>query len=306
MRIAFHSRGSGREPGFGLTLLRRAGLWAWFILGLWWFCGALPARGQSQAGRPALLRDVGIDQKLNGQIPLDLSFRDESGKTVQLREFFGEKPAILTLVYYECPMLCTQVLNGLVRSLKDIQLGAGEDFSIVIVSIDPRETPELAASKKRIYAGLYGRPKAQAGWHFLTGEEAPIRELAKAVGFRYAYDPESGQYAHATAIMVLTPAGRVSRYYYGIEYLPRDLRLGLVEASAGRIGSAVDQILLFCYHYDPATGKYGLIISRVTQAAGLATVLILGFSVLVMFRGEKYKKIPGPADEKGGASARAR
>ena len=171
---------------------------------------------------------------MNEQIPLDLNFRDETGKTVRLREYFGEKPVILVLAYYECPMLCTQVLNGLTRSLQGMTLDVGKQFNVVTVSINPRETPELAFAKKRIYAGIYGRPLAEQGWHFLTGDQPSIQELARAVGFRYAFDPESGQYAHASGIMVLTPEGRLSRYFYGIQYHSRDLRLSLVEASAGK------------------------------------------------------------------------
>jgi protein SCO1/2 len=238
--------------------------------------------------RPQLLRDVGIDQKLNGQVPLDLSFRDETGRSVRLEDYFGQRPVVLALVYFECPMLCTQVLNGLLRSLQNLNLDAGRQFEVLAVSINPRETPELAAAKQKTYVGLYGRPGASGGWHFLTGDEPAIERLAKSVGFRYAYDPVSGQYAHATAIMVLTPEGKISRYFYGIEYPARDLRLGLVEASAGRIGSPADQVLLFCYHYDPTTGKYGLVISNIVRAAGLATALALGIFMLVMFRRERY------------------
>lgn len=248
---------------------------------------------RAQTARPALLTDVGIDQKLNERVPLDLSFRDDTGNTVRLREYFGEKPVILSLVYYDCPMLCTQVLNGLERSLQGISLDVGKQFNVVTLSINPRETPGLAAVKKRIYAGMYGRRLAEQGWHFLTGEEEAIKELARAVGFHYAYDPESGQYAHATAIMVLTPDGRLSRYFYGIQYPSRDLRLGLVEASAGKIGTPVDQLLLFCYHYDPATGKYGLVILNVVRAAGLATVLAIAGLVLVLFRRERLARKEG-------------
>jgi protein SCO1 len=293
MSMTFLSGSQNRHSTFPRHTPRpHALLGLWVFLMLWAF-GPSTARAQSQNARPRLLRDVGIDQKLNEQIPLDLSFRDESGKSVILREYFGDKPVILALVYYDCPMLCTEVLNGLLRSLENIRLGVGKEFSVLTVSFNPRETPGLAASKERIYVGLYGRPGGAEGWHFLTGEEASIQRLAKAVGFRYAYDPDSGQYAHATGIVVLTPMGRIARYYYGIEYPSRDLRLGLVEASAGRIGSPVDQILLFCYHYDPATGKYGLLIMNVIRAAGLATILGLGILLLVMFRAERDRKTEG-------------
>ena len=239
--------------------------------------------------RPELLKDVGIDQKLNDAIPLGLAFRDENGSTAKLSEFFGQKPVVLALVYYNCPMLCTQVLNGLDRSLKDLPMDIGKDFNVVTVSIDPSETPKLASAKRDLYTGIYGRPGAARGWHFLTGEESQIRQLANAVGFRYAYDADSKQFAHASAVMVLTPGGKISRYFYGITYPARDMRLGLVEASEGKIGSAVDQLLLFCYHYDPVTGKYGMLISRVIKAGGLLTVLAIGILVLVLSRNEHYK-----------------
>ncbi|MGD0964066.1 MAG: SCO family protein [Candidatus Acidiferrales bacterium] len=247
---------------------------------------------QNLGQRPELLKDVGIDQRLNDEIPLDLAFRDEHGKTVELAQFFGSKPVILTLVYYNCPMLCTQVLNGLDRTLKQIPMEIGKDFTVVTVSIDPTERPVLAEAKQAMYAGMYGRPGAAEGWHFLTGDEPQIKQLARAVGFRYAYDSESKQYAHASVIMMLTPEGRLSRYFYGIQYPERDIRLGLEEASQGKISSPVDSILLFCYHYDPHTGKYGLLISRVIQLAGLLTVVIGGIFLFVMFRSEHYT-LPG-------------
>ena len=238
--------------------------------------------------RPELLKEVGIDQNLNSPVPLDLTFRDEAGHAVKLSQYFGRKPVILSLVYYNCPMLCTQVLNGLDRGLRDVPLNLGKDFEVVTVSIDPSETAKLAAAKRDLYTGIYGRAGASEGWHFLTGDEAQIKQLAGAVGFRYAYDPGSKQFAHASGIMVLTPSGKISRYFYGIQYPSRDLRLGLVEASEGRIGSPVDQILLFCYHYDPVTGKYGLLISRVIKAAGILTVLAIGLMIFVLARREHY------------------
>ena len=243
---------------------------------------------QTAGVRPALLRDVGLDQRLGDSIPLDLTFRDEHGQPVALRQFFGQKPVILTLVYYQCPMLCTEVLNGLLRSSKELPLEIGRDFSIVTVSIDPNERSVLAEVKHELYSGLYGRPGGPQGWHFLTGEEAQIKALARAVGFRYAYDSASGQFAHPSGIMVLTPEGKLARYFYGISYPSRDLRLGLVEASQEKIGSPIDQILLYCYHYDPATGRYGLLISRVIQAAGALTVLSLALVIAILFRRENY------------------
>ena len=247
---------------------------------------------QNIGQRPELLKEVGIDQKLNDEIPLDLTFRDEHGNTVELAQYFGSKPVILTLVYYNCPMLCTQVLNGLDRTLKQIPMDIGKDYNVVTVSIDPSEQPVLAEAKQAMYVGMYGRPGAAEGWHFLTGDEKDIKQLAQAVGFRYAYDADSKQFAHASAIMMLTPEGRMSRYFYGIQYTERDVRLGLVEASQGKISSPIDQVLLFCYHYDPHTGKYGLLISRVLQLAGLVTMLVGGICLYFLFRGEHYT-LPG-------------
>ena len=244
---------------------------------------------QAQNVRPAPLRDVGIDQKLNEQLPLNLTFRDETGKPVQLRQYFGHKPVILSLVYYDCPMLCTLVLNGLVRSLRVVPLDVGDQFDVVTVSFDPRETAALAAAKKETYVKRYARAQASQGWHFLTGEEASIQQLTRAVGFRYAYDAKSGEFAHATGIMVLTPTGRLARYFYGIDYSPRDLRLALVEASAHKIGSVVDQLLLFCFHYDPKTGKYSLVVMNVLRVAGMGTLLALGSFLFVMFRRDRRK-----------------
>jgi protein SCO1/2 len=243
---------------------------------------------QSVGVRPDLLKDVGIDQKLGQQVPLNLAFRDETGKAVQLNQYFGQKPVLLSLVYFNCPMLCTQVLNGQEAAMKGLPMDAGDQFEAVTVSIDPSDRPVLASVKKQMYMGMYGRADAARGWHFLTGEEAQIKQLASAVGFRYAYDPDSKQFAHASAIMVLTADGKISKYFYGIQYSPRDLRLGLVEASARKIGTPVDSILLFCYHYDPHTGKYGLLISRLIQAGGLLTVLATGVMMLIFFRRERY------------------
>jgi protein SCO1/2 len=238
--------------------------------------------------RPELLKEVGIDQKLNESIPLDLTFRDETGQNVKLAQFFGAKPVILSLVYYNCPMLCTQVLNGLERSLKDVPMDIGKQFNVVTVSIDSTERPVLASTKRALYAGLYGRPGAIDGWHFLTGDEPQIKQLANAVGFRYAYDSQTKQFAHASAIMMLTAQGKISRYLYGIQYSSRDLRLGLVDASEGKIGTPVDQILLFCYHYDPATGKYSLLISRIIKVAGIFTILVIGIGIFLLARSEHY------------------
>lgn len=237
---------------------------------------------------PPILRDVGIDQKLNDQIPLDLVFRDESGSVVHLGEYFRQKPVVLVLAYYDCPMLCTLVLNGLVHSLKEMKFNVGQQFEVVTVSFDPTEKPALAAAKKAIYVSLYNRPGAAAGWHFLTGDESSIHRLTQAVGFHYNYDSQTRQYIHATGIMVLTPEGRLARYFYGIRYPAGNLRLGLVEASQGKIGSPVDEVLLYCSQYDPATGKYSVIISHVLKIAALVTILSLGSLVLAMSLGGKH------------------
>lgn len=239
--------------------------------------------------RPDLLKDVGVDQKLNQTIPLDLTFRDEHGKTVQIGKYFGQKPVILTLVYYSCPMLCTQVLSGMEAGLRNVSLNMGEDYNVVTLSIDPSEGSNLARVKQEMYSGVYGRPGAAEGWHFLTGDAPQIKKLADAVGFRYAYDPDSKQFAHASALMILTPEGKLSKYFYGIQYPARDLRLGLVEASEGKIGTPVDAMMLFCYHYDPATGKYGLLVSRLIKGGGALTVLLIGLMMFVLFRKEHYE-----------------
>jgi protein SCO1/2 len=276
------------------VMVARAGI-AGVVLGLVLLAGPRTVEAQLQdpmqsiGVRPELLKDVGIDQKMNNQVPLGLTFRDEHGEPVQLARYFGHgKPVILTLVYYNCPMLCTQVLNGVLQSLKDLRANVGEEFEVLTVSIDPTEKPVLASAKHELYTGIYGRPGAADGWHFLTGDEPQIKQLASAVGFRYAYDPDSKQFAHASVIIMLTPEGKVSRYYYGIQYPTRDLRFGLMEASEGKIGSPVDAILLFCYHYDPVSGKYGLLISHVIQIAGAITVLVIGALVLFLARGEHY------------------
>jgi protein SCO1/2 len=233
---------------------------------------------------PPSLQGVGIDQRLDEQIPLDTKFRDESGRTVELGRYFGSKPVVLALVYYECPMLCTEILNGMVGSLKGISFNAGREFEVVSVSFNPKDTPELAAMKKQNYVRRYGRAGSEDGFHFLTGDQASIDALTRAVGFRYKYDEKSGQFAHASAIYVLTPQGRLSRYFYGVEYAPRDVRLGLVEASRNKIGSPADQLLLFCYHYDPATGKYGAVAMNILRLAGAGFMLVLVASLLVLWR----------------------
>jgi protein SCO1 len=248
--------------------------------------------------RPALpgaLQGVGIDQRLDQQIPLSLTFHDEFGRDVQLSSFFHGKPVILALVYYRCPMLCTQILNGLESSLKVVSFTPGKDFEVLAVSFDPKDTPQLAASKKQLYLRRYGRQGTANGWHFLTGDETNIHALTEAVGYHVKYDPTTDQWAHASGIMIATPEGRLSRYFYGVEYSPRDMRLGLVEASASKIGTPVDQILLFCYHYDPTTGKYGALAVGSVRVAGAAFVLIGGGFLAFMFLRESRARRVGRA-----------
>jgi protein SCO1/2 len=237
---------------------------------------------------PAILNGVGIAQNLNQQLPLSLTFTDDAGKQVQLASYFGKRPAILALVYYQCPMLCSEELNGLTGALQMVKFVPGKDFDVIVVSIDPTEGTDLAAAKKRSYLKRYGHPETAAGWHFLTGTQANIDALTKAVGFGYVKIPgpdgKLTQFAHASSIQIVTPEGKLAQYYMGVEYSPKDLRLGLVEASANRIGSPVDNILTYCYHYDPKTNKHSLIVARVVQLGGLVTMFSLGGFMLAMFR----------------------
>jgi protein SCO1/2 len=240
--------------------------------------------------RPNVIKDIDFVQRLDAQVPLDLPFRDEMGRAVTFGDYFHEdRPVILALVYYECPMLCTQVLNGLVSSLRALTFDVGREFDVIAVSFDPKETSGLARDKKAAYLDDYNRPQTASGWHFLTGDPASIEKLTNAVGFKYRYDEAIDQYAHAAGITVLTPEGRVSRYFYGIEYSARDLRLGLVDASQNRIGTLVDRVLYLCYHYDPSTGRYGLLTMRVLKAGGVLTMATLGIFWVVMFRRERRK-----------------
>src|SRR5579863_1635208 len=237
--------------------------------------------------RPPRLENVAIEQRLDAQIPPDLTFRDDAGKAVKLGDYFGRKPTILNLVYYNCTMLCGEALAGLASAMRLVKFDVGNEFDVITVSFDPRETPEMAAAKKIDYVKRYGRANAAMGWHFLTGQPDAINALTKAVGFNYQYDPKSNQYAHATAIMVLTPQGRISRYFYGVDFPPTDLRMGLVEASQGKIGNAVDAVLLYCYHYDPETGKYGAMVANILKVGAGITILMLAALLLVLFRLEK-------------------
>jgi protein SCO1/2 len=249
--------------------------------------GARPETGTTSNGLPSALRNVGIDQKLNQQLPLDLVFRDENGNAVKLGQFFGHKPVVLSLVYYDCPMLCTQVLNGMVTSFRVLPFQIGNEFDVVTISFDPRESAALATAKKKVYVGYLPEKMqsgANSGWHFLTGDEASIKQITDAVGFRYHYDEATKQFAHASAIMVTTPQGKLSRYFYGIDYPARDLRLGLIESAQNKIGTPVDQLLLYCYHYDPATGRYGAVVMNIMRIAGIATLIGLGLMVLLLRR----------------------
>jgi protein SCO1/2 len=234
--------------------------------------------------RPPRLENVGIEQHLNAQVPPELTFREDTGKIVKLGDYYGRKPLILNLVYYNCTMLCGEALAGLASAMRLVKFDVGNEFELITVSFDPRETPEMAAAKKKDYVGRYGRANAAAGWHFLTGQPDSINALTKAVGFQYQYDPKSNQYAHATAIMVLTPQGRISRYFYGVDFPPKDLRMGLVEASQGKIGNAVDAVLLYCYHYNPETGKYGAMVANILRLAAAATILIMGIFLFILWR----------------------
>jgi protein SCO1/2 len=236
----------------------------------------MPAASQPGMPDPNVFEEVGIDQKLGGQIPLDLRFRNEKGEIVTLTDYFGSKPVIVSLVYYNCPMLCTQILNGMVETFRIINFTAGQEFEVVTVSIDPSESPFLADEKKAGYIEQYARAGSDRGWHFLTGDQQSITRLADAVGFRYVYDRQTKQYAHASGIMVATPEGKLARYLYGIEYVAKDLTFSLMEASDNKIGSPVEKLLLLCYHYDPATGKYGLLVTNILRAGGVLVVLLLG------------------------------
>jgi len=243
--------------------------------------------GMISSSMPPVLSGIGFDQNIDQRVPLDTTFRDEGGRTVTLGDYFGKRPVVMVFAYYDCPMLCTQVINGLSSALGVMSLEPGIDFEIVTVSFNPHDTPTSATAKKAVYLERYRRPHAAESWHFLSGDQPSIERLTKAAGFRYAWDADTKQYAHPSGVIVLTPDGRLSKYLFGIEYGPRDLRLGIVEASAGKVGTPVDSLLLYCYHYDPMTGRYGLVIMRAMRLAGGATVLALGAFIFVMVRRER-------------------
>lgn len=234
--------------------------------------------------------DVGIEQKLGEMIPLDLEFFDEEGKTVQLGQYFNDKPVILTLVYYNCPRLCNLVLNGVLKSIRMIPQELGKDYDIVTISFNPKDTPELAKTKKTNYLKKYEGQQKEAGWHFLTGTPEAIQKITEAVGFQYEYIEESGEFAHGSGIMVLTKEGKVSQYLYGIDYNAKDLRLALTESSDGKVGTLVDQVLLLCFHYDPKMGKYGVSIMKTLRAGGVITIAGLFGFLLFQFRKERKAK----------------
>ena len=303
-------KAEGRRQKAAVNLLRRSA----FCLLLSAFClllsaNSFPAFGQGWAQTPPplasedpssrkvrLLENVGIDQRLGEQLPLDLAFRDENGAAVRLGDYFGKKPVVLTLVYYTCPMLCNQVLNGLTSALDVLSFDIGKEFEVVTVSFDPRETPDLASNKKETYIQWYKRPGAADGWHFLTGDKASIDKLTEAAGFHYKYDAATNQFVHASGIMLATPDGKLARYFYGIEYAPKDLRLGLIEASEKRIGNPVDRLLLYCFHYNPSAGKYSAVAMSFLKLVGGATLIGLVAMLWLLRR----KHPPQPHAESGG------
>ena len=240
--------------------------------------------GKSSSGLPTQLQNVGFEPQLNAQLPLDVNFRDESGREVQLREYFGRKPVVLALVYYGCPMLCNQVEMGVVGSLKMLSFNPARDYEVLFVSFDPRETPDMAAKKKAAALSRFGRPETAAGWHFLTGKEEAIRAVATAANFRYSFDEKHNLFAHASGIMLLTPDGRISRYFYGVEYPSRDVRLGLVDASAGKIGTPIDHLLLFCFQYNPETARYSATVLRIVRLGGVLTILAIVVGIVIFRR----------------------
>ena len=277
-------------------------VWLWALgIGLWAVsvgsvnaqqAPGLPGAGAHDVGLPSTtvpkqLENVTFEQRLGTKLPLDATFRDEAGRAVTLADYFGKRPVVLAFVYYSCPMLCTQVLNGMSRAVKVMPFTVGEDFDVVYVSFDPRDTPQSAAEKKQAQLEDYKQTAAASGWHYLTGDEPSIERLTSAAGFSYRWDETSGQYAHVSGVLVVTPDGRLSRYFYGVEYSPKELRMALVESSEGNVGSLVDQLLLYCYHYNPATGRYGVVAMNLVRLGGVVTLIVLASFIWVMRRRER-------------------
>jgi protein SCO1/2 len=267
---------------------------------------AVPSNiGVNSTTMPAQLQNVGFDPQLNAQIPLDLPFVDENGANVQLRDYFKQRPVVLAFVYYGCPMLCNQVEQGVVGSLRMLSFTPGRDYEVVFVSFDPRESPDMAAQKKKSALDHFRRPEAASGWHFLTGTKESIDAATKAANFRYSFDAKTNLFAHASGIMLLTPDGRISRYFYGVEYPGRDMRLGLVDASAGKIGTPIDHVLLFCYQYDPSSATYSASILKIIRLGGILTVLCIVGGILIFRRrdaaqaGIKRAQSAGTLNERG-------
>jgi protein SCO1/2 len=258
--------------------------------------GNQPQPGTPAAELPLQLQEVTFQQRLDERLPLDAAFRTETGRQVTLGDYFtGSKPVVLAFVYYQCPMLCTQVMNGISSALKAVPFTPGEDFDVVLISFDPRDTPQIAAEKERTHLDYWGAHATAAGWHFLTGDEASIRRVTAAAGFSYRWDEPSGQFAHVSGVLVVTPDGRLSRYFYGVEYSPKELRMALVESGEGRIGSAIDELLLYCYHYDPAAGRYGVIVMNLVRLGGIATVVLLAGFILLTRRRDARAPLEGRA-----------
>ncbi|MBI2827658.1 MAG: SCO family protein [Acidobacteria bacterium] len=275
--------------------------------GLWVLCLDAPLRAQAGSSggysdprapgtvstiTPPQLKDVTFKQRLGEMLPLDAAFSDDDGRSVTLGQLFGRKPVLLAFVYYQCPMLCTQVMNGVSSALKVMPFRAGQDFDVVLVSFDPRDTPAIAAEKKRAHLKYWSAERDAAAWHLLTGGAASIRRVTSAAGFTYQWDQRTGQFAHVSGILVVTPEGRLSRYFYGVEYSPKELRLALVESGEGRIGSAIDELLLYCFHYDPESGRYGLVVMNLVRLGGVMTVLFMGGFILMMRRRESRPPPP--------------
>jgi protein SCO1/2 len=252
------------------------------------YAGEPQERGEPSNTAPPQLKDVTFRQRLNEKLPLDAMFKDETGRTVALGDYFGRRPVVLAFVYYSCPMLCTQVMNGISSALKVLPFKPGEDFDVVLVSFDPRDTPAVAAGKKRAHLQYWSAENTGAAWHFLTGDEATIRRVTAAGGFAYRWDEPTGQFAHVSGVLVVTPDGRLSRYFYGVEYSPKDLRLALVDSGQGKVGSAIDELLLYCYHYDPESGTYGVVVMNLIRLGGVLTVLAMGTFIIMMRRRDAH------------------